>query len=269
MRDLRGCRVLITGGARGLGRALAVTFADRGAHLVLVDLDQVALDAAAAELRAEGRSVSAYACDVTDEDRVLVLRDQVLADGPIDVLVNNAGTVAGGAFLDVPAARHRRTIDVNVAGLVAVTHAFLPTLLTRPRGAILNVASASAFLALPWGTTYAASKWAVLGFGESLAEELHETGHGHVRITTLCPSYIDTGLFTGARPARLTWLLSPRKVAARAVRAVERGEARVILPWTAALLVSGLGWLPRGAFHAIARWFGVSSSMREWKGRDP
>jgi short-subunit dehydrogenase len=263
---LNGRRVVITGAARGLGRAIAFAFAERGAELVLADRDGAALDATAAELRASGRPVTALPCDVTDPAAVTSLRDRVTAAGPVDVLVNNAGTVAGGAFLEVDLAAHRRTLDVNITGLVTVTHAFLPALLGRPRAAILNVASASAFVALPWGSSYAASKWAVLGFSESLAEELRMQGHRQLRVTAICPSYIDTGLFAGARPARFTWLLSTRTVAERAVRAVERGEARVILPWTAALLINGFGWLPRPAFHAVARLFGVSSSMRDWRG---
>ena len=92
--------------------------------------------------------------------------------GPIDVLVNNAGLVFGGAFLDVPLERHLTTYRVNTLGLVAMTHAFLPDLMAGRDGHVVNVASASGFIGLPFGATYASSKWAVLGFSE-LLERAH------------------------------------------------------------------------------------------------
>ena len=92
--------------------------------------------------------------------------------GPIDVLVNNAGVVFGGPFLDVDLDRHLATIAVNLSGVITLTHAFLPDLIARPVGHIVNIASAAAVIALPMATSYAASKWAVLGFSDSLREEL-------------------------------------------------------------------------------------------------
>ena len=137
--------------------------------------------------------------------------------GPIDVLVNNAGVVFGGTFLEVPLDRHLATVAVNLSGVLAMTHAFLPDLIARPAGHIVNIASAAAVIALPMATSYAASKCAVLGFSDSLREELRELGHRHVGITAVCPGYIATGLFDGAKPARLTRWLTPEEVAAAVV----------------------------------------------------
>jgi short-subunit dehydrogenase len=263
---LTGARVIVTGGARGFGLAFARAFLARGARVVLLDRDEAELDRAVAEL---GPQVVRHRLDVTDPEAVLRVRDEILADGPVDVLVNNAGVVYGGPFPELPLARHLATLHVNVDGVVTLTHAFLPHLETRPRAAILNVASASAFIALPYATTYAASKWAVLGFSESLNEELKERGRSHVKVSALCPSYASTGLFDGARAALGTWILTPEQVADAGVRMVERGTARQVLPWTAAGLVIGFGWIPRPLFHTIARWFGVSRSMSQWRGRQP
>ncbi|HET7040912.1 MAG TPA: SDR family NAD(P)-dependent oxidoreductase, partial [Gemmatimonadales bacterium] len=185
----------------------------------------------------------------------------------VDVLVNNAGVVFGGAFAEVPVAKHLATFNVNLGGLVAVTHAFLPHLESRPRAAVLNISSASAFVALPYASSYAASKWGVLGLSEALDQELKGRGKRQVRVSVLCPSYITTGLFEGATAATGTWLLTPESVAATAVRMVERGTARKVVPWTAAVLLTGFGWIPRPIFHSIARIFGVSRSMEHWKGR--
>jgi all-trans-retinol dehydrogenase (NAD+) len=261
--DLRGARVVITGGARGLGLAFARAFVGRGARVVLLDRDETELIRAVATL---GGATAGHALDVTDAAAVLATRDRILAEGPVDVLVNNAGVVFGGGFAEVPLARHAATVDVNLTGVMAMTHAFLPHLESRPRAAILNVASASAFIALPFATSYAASKWAVLGFSEALDEELKERGLPHVRVSALCPSYVTTGMFDGATPATGTWLLAAGEVAEAGVRMVERGAARKLLPWTSAVLLAGFAWIPRPLFHRIARLFGVSRSMTHWRG---
>ena len=261
--NLTGARIVITGGARGLGLALAKAFLAKGARVVLLDRDEAELDKIVATL---GPTVVGHRLDVTDLAAVTTLRDEILADGPVDVLVNNAGVVFGGAFADVPVARHLTTFSVNVGGLIAVTHAFLPHLESRPRAAILNISSASAFVALPHGSTYAASKTAVLAFSESLNEELRERGKRHVTVSALCPNFIATGMFEGAKSAAGTWMLTPEGVAETGVQMVVRGTARKVLPWTAAVLLTGFGWLPRPVFHAVSRLFGVSKSMARWRG---
>jgi short-subunit dehydrogenase len=221
----------------------------------------------AEELRKAGHQSTAYRLDVTDEVAVVQLRERLHAEGgPIDVLVNNAGVVSGGPFLEVPMDRHRLTIEVNLLGLVAVCHAFLPDLVGRPEGHLVNIASASALISLPWATTYAASKWAVLGFTDSLREELRLRGQSHVGVTAVCPSYIDTGLFAGARPALLTWLLTPDGVAAAVVRAVRRRRQTVLLPWTVRILTAAQAVLPRSLFQRLCAWLGVSASMTGWRG---
>jgi short-subunit dehydrogenase len=268
MRSLRGKRVFITGAGRGLGRALALRFARAGSEVVVTDIDAAAAEGVARELRAAGAGATAYPLDVTDEGQVRDVRRRSLAErGPIDVLVNNAGVVFGGAFTDVPLDRHRTTVAVNLTALLTVTHAFLPDLTARPAAQVVNIASASAVIALPWAASYAASKWAVLGFTESLREELRLLGHSHVGVTAVCPCYITTGLFAGARPPRLVRWLSAEEVADATVRAVERDRELVLLPWTARLLLSAAARLPRRTFRRLCRWFGVAHSMTGWQGR--
>jgi all-trans-retinol dehydrogenase (NAD+) len=264
---LSGKRVLVTGAGHGLGRALALEFAGAGAAVVATDLDPARADAVAAEVRRFGGAAAGYVLDVTAPDQVAAVRDRVRAEqGPVDVLVNNAGVVFGGPFLAVPLDRHLATVAVNLSGVLAVTHAFLPELLTRPAGRVVNVASAAAVLPLPLAASYAASKWAVLGFSDSLREELRAAGHRHVGVTAVCPTYIATGLFDGARPSRLTGLLTPEGVARSVRRAVERGSEFVMLPRTARLLYAVTGLLPRPAFARVCRWLGVADSMAGWKG---
>ncbi len=270
MRDLKGKRVLITGGASGIGRTLAERLVPEGAELVLVDLNEQGLNETLEAIQSIGGEVAGYTLDITATDSIPRLRDRVHADlGPIDVLVNNAGVVFGGTFLDVPLQKHLQTYRVNVEGVVAMTHAFLPDLLTRPQGHVVNIASAAGFIGLPWGSTYASSKWAVVGFSESLRLELEMTGHHAVKVTAVCPSYVSTGLFEGARPAKTTSVLTPEDLAQQIVQGIKHDDIYVLTPWLVKVTPALKGLLPTRLFDAIAWALGASSSMAHWRGREP
>jgi short-subunit dehydrogenase len=265
--DLAGKRVLITGAGHGLGRAIALEFARARSMVVVTDREPERVAAVVAEVRALGQDAVGYSLDVAVPEQVIAVRKQVhAAGGPIDVLVNNAGVVAGGPFLDVPLERHLGTVAVNLNGVLAVTHAFLPDLLARPAGRVVNIVSASALVALPHAASYAASKWAALGFSESLREELKLAGHHHVRVTAVCPSYVATGLFDGARPPLFTGVLQPEDVARAVRRAAERGTEFVLLPRSVRLLYAVAGLLPRRLYLGLCRRLGVSNSMTAWRG---
>lgn len=268
MRTLAGKRVLVTGAGSGIGLALAHRFAAAGADVLAADRDPRALADAASRLGAPGARAPVYEFDVADIAAIAVARDRIHRDGgPIDVLVNNAGVVFGGGFLDVPLDRHLETYRVNLLGAVAVTHAFLPDLVARPEAHLVNIASASGFVGLPYGSTYASSKWGLIGFSDSIRLELALAGHGHVGVTTVCPSYVTTGLFDGARPPWTTRALDPDRLAALVVRAVRRNRPFVLTPWLVKVTPALRGLLPVPLFDALARVTGASTSMRTWKGR--
>ena len=257
-------RVLVTGAGQGLGRALALQFARAGAEVIVTDVDPKRAARVAQELAADGRPPLCYTLDVTSPEQVRDVRERIQTErGPIDVLVNNAGVVFGGGFLDVPLERHRLTVDINLSGILTVTHAFLPDLLARPEGYLVNIVSASAMIALPYATSYAASKAAALSFSDSLREEMRLAGRRNLRVLAVCPSYISTGLFDGARAPAMTWILQPDFVARQTVRAVERGRDFLMLPWTARLLYSTCGWMPTSLYRRLCAWLGVSTSMVE------
>ena len=264
---LRSHRALITGAGHGLGKAIALKLARAGATVIIADRDAERVAATVAELQAGKFSACGYVLDVTSVEQITAVHDKIRTEqGPISILVNNAGVVFGGEFLGVPIDRHLATVSVNLTGLLAVTHTFLPDLLGSPQGFLVNIASAAAVVPLPLATSYAASKTAVLAFSESLREELRLQGRRHVHIATICPSYISTGLFEGAKPAWLTWMLSADDVADAVLGAILRRRKTVFLPWTVSLLHTLARVLPAALYRGLCRALGVSTSMQHWRG---
>jgi len=269
MRDLAKKRILITGGGHGLGRDLAQAFAKAGAEMIVTDRNLEGAEETAKRIQADGGGAAAYALDVTDVDAIGRFRDRLHAErGPIDVLINNAGIAHGGTFLDVPVESHLATYRVNSLGLVAMAHAFLPDLIARPEGHFVIIASASGLIALPYASTYASSKWAALGFSESIREELRVLGHRHVRVTAVCPSYIDTGMCDGVKIPRFTRMLSSPQVARMVLRAVERNRDLVLTPWLVYVTPFTKAMLPPPLFRKVADFFGITRGMAGWYGHD-
>jgi all-trans-retinol dehydrogenase (NAD+) len=266
MTRLAGSTVLVTGAARGLGRQLALQAARRGARIVAWDLDGPGLDALAGEL---GEALAAATVvDVTDIGSVAAGVDAVPrgADG-VDVVVNNAGVVSGDRLVDLRPEQIERTFAVNVLALYWVTKAFLPAMLRRDRGHVVTMASAAGLVGVARQTDYSASKHAAVGFMESLRAELRRDG-AHVRTTTVCPFYIDTGMFAGAR-TKVPWLLPilhEPDVAAKILRAVERDRGMLRLPPVVGSLSIGR-ILPTPIFDRLMDLMGVNVSMDEFVGR--
>jgi all-trans-retinol dehydrogenase (NAD+) len=269
MTELAGQRVVITGGASGLGRRMAMEFAKQGAELILWDLDAVRLTRVVDEIaQIGGRKAWGYECDVSDRRAVAAVAALVEQEvGPVDVVVNNAGIVSGRPFLELSDEAIERTFGVNTMALFWVTRAFLPGMLERNRGHVLTVASASGWVGVAKLADYAASKWAAVGFDESLRMELRKRGSA-VHTTCLCPFYVNTGMFDGVAtrfPALLP-ILDEEKVAQRAVKAVLRNEARVMLPPLVALVpVARL--LPTPLFDLAMNFLGVNGTMDDFRGR--
>lgn len=267
MRPLEGKRILVTGAAHGIGQALSRRLASDGCHVLATDLTVASLQTTVQLTRDAGGSGAAFALDVTSSASIGAAREAIHAEGgAVDGIVNNAGVIAGGGFLDLPLEQHLHTFRVNALGLVAVTHAFLPDLIASSAGYLVNIASASGMLGLPWGSSYASSKWAVIGLSESLRLELRELGHRHVQVTTVCPSYADTGMFAGSTLPYFTRLLSADVVADRAVRGMLAGRPFVRTPLMVKTVMPMRGLLPTAAFDLMAKALGATSSMRGWRG---
>ena len=188
---------LITGASSGIGEALAACFAKAGYNLVLVARSADKLKQLAKELSKQyGVKAWAAPADLSQDDAAAKLAAAMKrAKRPIDVLVNNAGILEHGSFVEMPAQRHQQMIDLNIKGLTAMLAHFIPAMVARGDGKVLNVASIASFQPIPSLATCAATKAYVLSLTESMSEELKGTG---VTITALCPGVTATQMLTSA-----------------------------------------------------------------------
>jgi len=243
---LAGRTAVVTGAAGGIGRGIALALARRGCHVALADIDEAALARTTAEIAgqesARSLRVSHYRLDVANRAAVAALPAQMMAaHGAVDILVNNAGVALGGTFLEIAESDFDWLLGINFWGVVQMTRAFLPLLSNSEEARIVNVSSLFGLIAPPGQTAYAASKFAVRGFSESLRHELADTRIG---VTVVHPGGIATSIAKNARmPASLsddeaakrrtffdTFLTMPPETAGEIiVRGVERRKARILV----------------------------------------
>ena len=274
MKSVKGKSVLVTGAAMGMGRLFAErAISEEAAAVVLWDVDESALNKTLDELDDGPRAVSGYIVDVSDADAVADTAAAVLEDlGRIDVLVNNAGVVRGNHFFwETDLERDAKfTIEVNTLAPMYFAHGFLPAMIAAPGDCrVLNLASAAGFTPNPRMAVYAASKWAVIGWSDSVRLELKQAGHDHVKVTTVCPYYVGTGMFDGAKSAPLLPILDPAEVVDEAWTETLEGRPFVVMPKTVQLSEMLKGVVPIGVRDFIAdHVIGVYHSMEEFTGRD-
>ncbi|WP_448006561.1 SDR family oxidoreductase [Agromyces bauzanensis] len=276
-RTVQGANLLITGAAGGMGRKYAErAVAEHAASVILWDRDAPALARTADELGAvtRGRTrVHSFVVDVGDLGAIAKTAQRVRKDlGNPDILINNAGIVRGNRYFweTDNGEDTRATMHVNALAPMYVTREFLPGMIasaSRP-ARIVNIASAAGTLANPRMAVYAASKAAHIGWSESLRLELEQADHSHVRVLTVTPSYISTGMFHGVRAPLLAPILEPEYVVDRVWRAMLAGRPLLELPWTVGLSRALRGLLPTRVFdRLVGHGFGVYRSMEHHTGR--
>jgi all-trans-retinol dehydrogenase (NAD+) len=268
MQNLKDKNVLVTGGASGIGRLMGLDFAQRGARLLVWDIDPQAIRDFEALGRDRGLFIRGMVCDVSDRDLVYRQAAALLAEfGPLDILVNNAGVVSGTALLDTPDEKIIRTMNINALSLFWTVKAFLPSMLERNCGCLVNISSAAGLIGVPGLADYCASKFAAFGFDEALRMELGRLKSG-VRTAVICPFFIDTGMFEGVKTRfpLLLPILKKEYVAKRIVRAVLAGRRRLVMP-PFVYLIFLLRLFPTAFLDWAAQFFGINHSMDEFRGR--
>lgn len=265
---IKGSNVLITGGASGIGRLMGQIALEKGANaLIIWDINEENIRLTAEELSAKG-NVLAHRVDVGDVDNVhSAYRATVEQCGRVDVLINCAGIVTGNRTFDrVDISEIDRTIRINTIAPMYVAREVLPDMLERNCGHVCNIASAAGMLGNPRMSVYAASKWAAIGWSESLRIEMDER-RNNVHITTVAPYYINTGMFDGVQ-SRLIPILDPARTARKIIRAIEKDKTFCGLPFPFHLIRLCQGILPTCVFDFFfGRVFGVYHTMDHFTGR--
>ncbi len=223
-RSLNGKVVAITGGARGIGKATATSLAREGARVAIGDLDKSLAEQTAAGL---GDAVG-LELDVTRRDSFANFLDQVSERlGPPDVLINNAGIMPIGPFVDEDDATARRMVDINLHGVIYGTKLAIPRMRERGTGHIVNIASQAGKVGLPGGATYCATKHAVVGLSEAVRAELSDSG---IEVSVVMPAVVNTELGSGLSDTRGVKKLEPQEVAEAIVDALRFPKFDVWVP---------------------------------------
>jgi all-trans-retinol dehydrogenase (NAD+) len=268
MSQFAGKNLLITGGASGIGRLVALRAAALGARVILWDLDEAGLTKVAGEIQAAGGSSVGYRCDVSRRQEVHGVAERVRSEGGrVDVLINNAGIVTGKPLLECSDEQLQRSIDINVMAHFWTVRAFLPDMIAANQGHIVTIASAAGIIGVSRMVDYCTSKFAVFGFDEALRMEIKKH-RWNIQTTVVCPYYINTGMFAGVR-TRFPWLLpilDENLVAEKIVRAILKNSKRLILPLTV-YSVFLLRLLPVSVFDAVATFLGINAGMDDFRGR--
>jgi short-subunit dehydrogenase len=228
MDNIRGKTVVITGAARGIGYATAQALLARGARVVIGDRDIDVLENAVAGISSLGQ-VSGHPLDVTDNESFAAFLDKARADGggQIDVLINNAGVMPVGHFLDQPAQAIRSSIEVNVYGVLTGCQLVLPEMVKRRNGHIVNIASMAGIVAVPGQVVYAGTKFAVVGLSSAMADEF--APHG-VKVTAVLPTFTNTELIAGTSPSAAQKPVEPAEIAAAIVKVLDKPKSVVSVP---------------------------------------
>lgn len=268
MKNLAGKNVLITGAGSGIGRLMAHYVADERANTALIDINAEAVAKTAEEVKRRNVKASGYVCDISNREAVTDVVTTIKRDfGPIDVLINNAGTVIGKSFFDLTLDEMQRTMNINYWGHVYFTKALIGDMTARNCGAIVNVASSSGLLGMPILSDYAASKFAEVGFSESLRRELKKFKYTGVKVTCVCPYIIDTGLFKGFKPMAMSPFIKPEDAARAIVEGFKKGKPYVMLPPLSIYGSLVLKLLPTPIFDWMLSLSGGSVAMDSFTGR--
>lgn len=271
--NIQNQNILITGGASGIGKLMAIEMAKKGAKNIIVwDVNKENIE----QLQKEWKNnqtikhinLITQVCDLTKKDQVYELAKKIIEHvGTVDILINNAGIVSGKSFLEIKDEQIIKTFEVNVLAHFWTVRAFLPKMLENKHGYIVNIVSAAGMIGVYKQSDYGASKFAAFGFDESLRMEI-QRNKWPVKNLVVCPYYINTGMFDGVK-TKWPWILpilDPEKVVKKIIRAIEKNKRRLYMPWIVYFLPI-LRLFPVWFFDFFINLLGVNNTMDDFKGR--
>lgn len=263
-----GANVLITGGASGIGRIMGRMALEKGARkLIIWDINAQNIEIVRSELAAIG-SVCGYRVDVSDKASIKEVYSATVKEcGPVDILIQCAGIVTSNATFDkLTTPDIERTMMINAVAPMNVAHVVLPDMIERDHGHICNIASAAGMLSMPKMSVYAASKWSVIGWSDSVRIELHDM-KSSVRFTTVAPYFINTGMFDGVT-SRIFPILDPENTARKIVRSIEKNKDFRGIPFGFHFIRFWQALLPVCLFDFVfGTIFGIYHTMDHFTGR--
>jgi all-trans-retinol dehydrogenase (NAD+) len=267
MKSFNKKNVLITGAATGIGRLMSLMLADEKANLALVDINMKMLAKTQSDCAAKGVKAEAYSCDISDKMDIEGMVKKVMKDfGHIDLLINNAGIVSGKWIHEYDFDDIKKTMLVNFVGGAYLTRLILPDMMKRNEGHIVNIASAMGLVAVPRMGEYVASKFAIVGFTDTLRMELNKGKYTGIKTLCVCPSGIDTGMFPGYKAPLVSPLLKPGTVARKTLKAIRKNSTYLKIPLIVKLIPS-MKLFPAPVQDVFARMTGLLSSMDHFKGK--
>ncbi|MCQ2606308.1 MAG: SDR family oxidoreductase [Bacteroidales bacterium] len=268
MSTVKDKKILITGGASGIGKIMGRMVLEKGAaQLIIWDINEQNIETVVAEHSKLG-NVKGYKVDVSTYENVSAAYAQTKSEcGDIDIVIQCAGVVTSNkTFNENTLTDINRTMTINAIAPMYVAHVFLPDMIARNQGHICTIASAAGMISNPNMSVYAASKWAVIGWSDSVRIELQKM-KSNVHITTVAPYYINTGMFDGVK-SKIFPILEPEKTSKKIVRAIEKNVDFKGIPWSFHFIRLMQGLLPTKFFDWLfGEFFGIYHTMDHFTGR--
>ena len=267
MTKVRESSLLITGGASGIGRIMGRMALQKGARQVVIwDINDQNIASTLEEFKQYGQA-RGYKVDVSNREAIEQAYKLTCKEcGDIDILINCAGIITSNKpFAEQTQSDIDRTMAINAIAPMTIALQALPSMLKRNHGHICNIASAAGFIANPKMSVYAASKWAVIGWSDSLRVELQEA-KSNVHVSTIAPYYINTGMFNGVR-SPLIPILKPEWVAKKILKAIEKNKKISSWPLGYHLIRTLQAVLPLRGLDLLCKVLGIYNALDHFMGR--